>query len=138
MREKASSRSVRTDRSAVSEALGSGIVIVIVIALAVATFIMVNKIRESSHVDDEKPEFGMSIAANEPKATVVRADEGLDWVRDLRLGGNCTPTLNGAPFPVSEGTLVLGGDVLACEWGETLVITSSQDKGNSVLFTYSF
>jgi len=126
------------DRAAVSEALGSGIVIAIVIALAVATFIMVNKVREGTHVDDEKPEFAMSIDATDPQATVVRAAEDLDWVRDLRLSGNCTPTLNGAAFPAVEGTLVKGGDLLACDWGEQLVISSSETKGNAVLFSHTF
>ncbi len=130
--------SYATDRSAVSEALGSGIVIAIVIALAVATFIMVNKVREGTHVDDDKPELGMSIDANEPKASVIRASEDLDWVRDLRFSGNCTPTLNGAAFPVVEGTLVKGGDILDCEYGQQLVISSSEDKGNAVLFSHTF
>jgi len=128
----------RQDNDAVDAVVGSILVIAIGIALAVGLFIMVHKLKDQTHVEDDKPDLGMSISANEPKVTVARASDNLDWSRDLRISGTCQPTLNGGLYPTSPGTLVKGGDVLACSWGQKLIISSSPAKGNSVLFSHTF
>src|SRR5688500_6882225 len=90
--------SLRADRDGLSSVVGAVLVVAIVMALGAATFFMVSRVRSDSHIEDDKPELGMSIDPNDPEATVIKASDELDWVRDLRVTGDCTPTLNGGAF----------------------------------------
>lgn len=73
-----------------------------------------------------------------PAAQVLQADLDLDWVTDVTVAGSCTPLLNGQPFPTTPGTMVHAGDVLTCGPGEDLVVGSSPDRGNTLLYQQSF
>ena len=74
----------------------------------------------------------------ETEVRVVKADAGLDWATDIVVSGSCTPLLNGGPLPDAPGTPVSAGDVLTCEPGEELVLGSSADRGNTLLYRESF
>ena len=56
----------------------------------------------------------------------------------MQVSGSCTPLLNGAAFPTAAGTPVQAGDVLACDPGEDLSISSSKGSGNALLYRASF
>ncbi|MHB1261280.1 MAG: archaellin/type IV pilin N-terminal domain-containing protein [Thermoplasmatota archaeon] len=131
-------RQFRTSTDGVSIVVGTLLLIVIVIALGVAVGVMVNQVRKETGLGKETPDLAFELDSHAPTAKVVRASPDLDWVRDLRLAGTCTPTLNGAPFPTLEGRIVTADDLLACNTGETLTISSSDAKGNALLFNHSF
>lgn len=118
--------------------LGVMMLIAVAVLLAFATFFFVNRLTDESDVDEPRAELAFSLDDSEPTATVVRASVGLDWARDLVLSGDCHPSLNGAPFPTAPGMEVASGDVLRCGPGTTLVISSSDDWGNVLLFEHRF
>jgi len=130
-------RSLARDSNGLSAVIGVFLIVIIMVVLATTVWVLIQQSGTKDHIRD-RPEFSLIIDANEPQATVAKADDGLDWVRDLRLSGSCEPTLNGDPFPTFEGQRVQANDVLACEAGETLVISSSPDLGNTVLFRHTF
>lgn len=129
---------LRRDERAFSVVVGAILLIAIVITLSATVWFMVHKVREDTGLDDEKPELGLKVDNVDPLVTVVRASADLDYVRDLRFGGTCVPTLNGGPMPTLEGRLVTADDKIGCGWGESLVITSSDAKGNAMLFSHTF
>lgn len=127
-----------TDERAEANVLGVILVIAIAIALAVSIFFFAGRLTQSTETAKDKPDLAFAIDPNEPKATVIRSSDGLDWARDLRIGGDCAPTLNGGAFPTAEGTPVRSTDVVECEWGEQLTIASVEGKGNALLFRHRF
>jgi hypothetical protein len=114
------------------------LLVAVVVLLAFATMFFVNRLTDESRIDEPRVDLAFSLDDNNPTATVVRASDDLDWVRDLRTSGSCDPLLNGQAFPAAVGRLVQSGDVLECEGRETLRITSSDEKGNALLFDYTF
>lgn len=131
-------RPFRSSTDGVSVVVGTLLLIVIVIALGVAIGVMVDQTRKETGLGKDVPDLAFEVDPHAPTARVVHASQDLDWVRDLRLGGTCDPTLNGAAFPTSEGDLVMADDLLECEVGETLTISSSEAKGNALLFSHEF
>lgn len=129
---------LRRDERGFSVVVGVILLIAIVMTLSVATWFMVDRVRHNTHLDDEKPTLGMELDSNEPVVTVVQASPDLDYVRDLRISGTCMPTLNGGSLPSGEGREVAANDKLECAWGESLVISSSEEKGNVMLFSHTF
>lgn len=128
----------REDGAGVSAVVASVLLVSIVMAMAVAAFVMVQKVSAQASIDDRSPRLALLLSPDEPTATVARTTDGLDWARDLRLGGTCSPLLNGVVFPTEPGTLVRPGDTLTCGKGETLTITSVLGKGDSLLFRHTF
>jgi hypothetical protein len=130
----------RDSQSALSPVVGGILLVIVVIALATTVFLMADRAREAN-LKDAPPEMGFIIGTTSPSVQVVQAPpppSQLDWFTDLRIGGTCSPTLNGVPFPTEPGTLVNADDVLGCDWEQSLTIRSSPDKGNALLFRYTF
>lgn len=131
-------RAPRADCQAITAPLAIMLLIVIVVGLAWAITLFGQRLSDEAG-DQDIPDVAFTTDQSQGhEVTVVRAEGGLDWVRDLRISGSCTPLLNGAPYPSSEGTPVVAGNILSCEAGETLAIRSSPAYGNALLFSVRF
>ncbi|MFA5944713.1 MAG: hypothetical protein WC876_09630 [Candidatus Thermoplasmatota archaeon] len=116
--------------------VGTILVIIISVAIAGAAFVLFRTfIAESG---DDKPVAAFTADLEQRKLIVVRAPAGFDWFVDLRIGGTCTPSLNGGPMPTIEGTPVLAGDTLQCDAGEELSVSTSIEQGNTLLHRVTF
>lgn len=123
-----------------SPVVGTLLLFLIVAAIAASVWFMVSRVTDDAEIEDA-PEIGFTLGANDPSVRVVQAPaapDELDWFEDLVLGGECSPTLNGAAFPSAPGVPVRANDVLGCAWGEELSISSGDDHGNKLLFRHRF
>lgn len=126
---------LRTDQDAVSAVIGVVLLAGIVVLLATGVFVMVRIFTEESV--DKAPVLAFAEDPERPQLTVVKVDKGMTW-DDVVLGGDCTPILNGAAYPPAPGTPVLSGDVLACQPGDELRVSSSSRNGNTLLLDHDF
>jgi flagellin-like protein len=127
------------DDSAVSPVVGTVLMVAIAIVLSATVWLVAQRFADDGPVDS--PKLGVSPDSDDSELAILRAPSGaaqLDWVRDLRLGGTCDPLLNGAAFPLSAGTPVQAGDVLSCQPGDTLTISTSPALGNTLLVQHTF
>jgi flagellin-like protein len=131
-------RAWQRDERGFSTVVGAIVLIAIVIALAATSWFLVSRVRDETHLDKQRPDLALQVDAIDPAVRIVRASDDLDYARDLRFTGDCSPLLNGGPMPPAEGQLVHPDDRITCDWGESLVISSSAEKGNVVLFSHTF
>jgi hypothetical protein len=120
--------------------LGTILLFLIVTAIAGSIWFMLDRVKDEAEIEDS-PEIGFALVANEPAVRIIQAPadpDELDWAEDLVLGGTCTPTLNGMAYPTGPGTPVRANDVLGCDWGDTLLISSSEKQGGKLLFRHTF
>ena len=123
------------DETAVSPVVG----VVLMVAITAALSAMVSYVLADLEEQTEAPaHVTLWTVPASPEARVMQADLGLDWATDVVVSGSCTPLLNGGPFPTEAGTPVSAGDVLTCAAGEDLVVGSSADRGNTLLYQDSF
>ncbi len=124
------------DEQALSPVVGVILLVAITVVLSASVFYAAGKISEDRA--KSAPPLGMSTDETAGEARVIHADPDLDWFDDMVVAGSCTPLLNGGAFPVASGTPVKAGDILSCDAGESLTLSSSQAEGNSLLYRNSF
>lgn len=120
----------------VSPVIGTILLVAIVVVLSAAVFVMVGQLNGDRA--EPAPSLALASDKSDSQATVVHAEAGLDWYEDMRVSGTCEPLLNGDPFPTAAGVPVKGGDVLTCDSGEDLELSSSPAKGNALLYRTEF
>jgi hypothetical protein len=127
----------RPGQEGLSPVVGTLLLFLVLLAIAATVWVMLNHVTKSQNLEP-RPELAFQVRGDGVSVEVVRASPGLDWVRDLRQKGDCTPTLNGNPYPTAEGTPVQSTDVLGCAAGQELVVAASPERGNSVLYRHAF
>ncbi len=128
---------MREKEAAVSPVVGTVLLVAIAITISAVAWYVASLASQTEVT--KAPVIGFQKDANDPKVTIVSSPAGeLDWFTDLRPHGTCTPLLNGAPFPTSAGTPVRAGDVITCASGDTLLIASSEEQGNALLYQTTF
>lgn len=118
---------------AVSAVLGVILLVAMGVVLAAGVFYFSSQMSKPQRT---APSLAMTERGQDVQ--VVRAGPDLDWFEDFVVKGSCVPLLNGQAFPSSAGTPVSAGDVLTCDSGEDLAITSSEAYGNTMVFQKSF
>ncbi len=124
---------------AVSPVLGVILLIGIAVVLSAGGFLLAQRLNADEI--ESSPTLGFGVDSNDPEVSILDAPAGasqLDWYDDLRISGCTTPLLNGGTFPTASGTPVQAGDVLTCAPGDTLLIASSEEQGNALLYQTTF
>ena len=85
-------------------------------------------------LDQDTTFVAFSPNAHDRSAVVTDADPNLDWGVDLLVSGDCGASLNGGGF---SGP-VRSGDILECSGPGSLIVRTSDGRGNVLLLHEEF
>lgn len=115
------------DDEAVSPVIGVIMMVAITVIVFGAAAVWLDSI---SDPPERAPNISFTKRAD--GAILEKAPLGLDWVRDFTRLGTCTPLLNGAAWPTTEGTPLTAADrISGCNPGEDFIL-SHTSSGNLV------
>ena len=130
----------RKDDRAISQILGTMLVIGIAVILAIVVGIMLHQVTQEQGRGDPPPSLGAVQPDDDPEVRIIKvpADMPLRWGEEIRTEGTCDPLLNGQPFAASLGQPLEVDDRLSCDPGETLHIVHQGSDSGAVLYRFRF